>query len=74
MKYALMYWIIYHDELDGRADEAVLDGAGEQERGGVLQQPAHDVLLPCAQAGQVAQVEQLGRDFRCHQFSLKRKQ
>ncbi len=33
----------HHDELDGRADEAVLDGAGEQEGGGILQQPAAGV-------------------------------
>jgi hypothetical protein len=57
---------VYHDELDGSADEAVLDGAGEEEGCRVLQQLTHDVVLPVAQAGQVTQGEKLGGDLGSH--------
>jgi hypothetical protein len=57
---------IYHDELDGSADEAVLDGAREEEGCRVFQQLTHDVVLPVAQAGQVTQGEKLGGDLGSH--------
>ena len=47
-----------HHEEDGGADQAVLDGAGEEEGRGVVQQLAHDVILPVALADHVAEVKQ----------------
>ena len=49
--------VLPHDKEDCGADEAVLDGAGEEEGSGVRQQFAHDVLLAVAEADKVAEVE-----------------
>ena len=38
--------VLPHDVEYGRADEAVLDGAGEEEGAGVLDERAHDVGTP----------------------------
>ena len=40
----LLVDVLPHDEEDGGADEAVLDGAGEQEGARRRQQPRHDVV------------------------------
>lgn len=38
--------VLPHDIEDSGADQGVLDGAGEQERAGILHQGTHDVGAP----------------------------
>ena len=49
----LLVDVLPHDEENGGADEAVLDGAREEEGAGRRQQPRHDVVrivVPLAKA------------------------
>ena len=63
----LLVDVLPHDEEDGGADEAVLDGAGEQEGARRRQQPRHDVVRVVLA---LAQAELFGEKFDLLNFIL----
>ena len=64
--------VLPHDEEDGGADEAVLDGAREEEGAGRRQQPRHDVVrvvVTLAQAQLQSQIKfEYLEEFMLHGF------